>query len=268
VADTPDVPPTDAETPFHRVKALGRAVEILQVLAERPMRPSDLSRNLGAPWATIYRTVRSLTENGWLQRDPDTGEYHVGAALWTLGTAYIRDHPLLAVAQPHLENLLVDVDGLLKLCERNGRDAVTLFAQQNPAVESVRRIRDQYRLELHCASFGQVLLAHETPEFIEEYLREPLRRATPRTVTDPDKLRDVLSGIREAGYAVSREESQQANGSVAVPLFRRDGQIVAALSAIMPIKLLEDPEMFARNLENISRTAATVSESLGWRSFG
>jgi DNA-binding IclR family transcriptional regulator len=250
-----------------QVKSLSRGTLILRTLADRPMRPSDLSRELGAPWATIYRTVRGLTDEGLLQRDADSGEYSVGPMLWALASTYIRDHAVLNVALPHLEQLLPDVQGLLKLTERCEAEAVTLFAEQNPQAAAVRRIRDQYRLPLHSASFGQVLLAHESPAFVEEYLAQPLQKVTARTTTDPEAVQALLAQIREQGYAVSRGELQSNNGSIAVPVYRKDGTVCAALAAVLPLRLLERDDARTEHLGLLHDTATTVSESLGWRAF-
>jgi DNA-binding IclR family transcriptional regulator len=269
-APAPVATPPVTEAPSRsgqQVKSLSRGTLILRTLADRPMRPSDLSRELDAPWATIYRTVRGLTDEGMLQRDPDTGEYSVGPELWALATTYIRDHAVLGVGLGHLEQLLPHVHGLLKLTERCGLEAVTLFAEQNPQAAAVRRIRDQYRLPLHCASFGQVLLAYEDEVFIRHYLAQPLRRVTPRTVTDPRAVEEMLGEIRQKGYAVSRAELQGDNGSIAVPVFRKDGAVVAALTAVMPLRLLEDADTCAEQRQLLQDTAVTISESLGWRAY-
>jgi DNA-binding IclR family transcriptional regulator len=250
-----------------QVKSLSRGTLILRTLADRPMRPSDLSRALSAPWATIYRTVRGLTDEGMLQRDPDTGEYSVGPELWSLATTYLRDHAVLGVGLGHLEQLLPRIRGLLKLTERCGSEAVTLFAEQNPQVSPVRRIREQYRIPLHCVSFGQVLLAHESPDFIESYLAQPLRRITARTVTEPHAIREILRVIREQGFAISRAELQGDNGSIAVPVFRKDGSVAAAVSAVLPLQLIDDEAIGAEQRQLLMAAAVTISESLGWRAY-
>jgi IclR family KDG regulon transcriptional repressor len=252
---------------LQQVKSLSRGTLILRTLADRPMRPSELSRELSAPWATIYRTVRGLTDEGMLQRDPDTGEYSVGPELWSLATTYIRDHAVLGVGLGHLEQLLPQIQGLLKLTERCGPEAVTLFAEQNPQVAPVRRIREQYRIPLHCVSFGHVLLAYESPEFVRAYLEQPLRRITPRTIVDPRAIKDLLAGIRERGYAISRAEVQGDNGSIAVPVFRKDGSVAAALSAVLPLRTMDDETVCTGQRHLLMDTAVTISESLGWRAY-
>ena len=174
---------------------------------------------------------------------------------------------MLGVGLGHLEQLLPSIQGLLKVTERCASEAVTLFAEQNPQVPAVRRIREQYRIPLHAASFGQVLLAYESADFIEGYLAQPLRRVSPKTMTEPSAVSDVLARIREQGYAVSRAELQSDNGSIAVPVFRKDGSVVAALSAILPLQLMEDAQVYEQQRQLLQATAVTISESLGWRAY-
>lgn len=248
-----------------QVKSLSRSTLVMRVLAERPMRPADLSRELGKPWATIYRTVRVLTDEGVLQRDPDTGEYSIGPAMWAMATSYIRDHPVLGVGLGHLEQALPRVPGLLKVTERSDNNAVTLFAEQNPQARTVTRIREQYRLPLHCASFGLVLLAHAPESFVEEYLAAPLRAISSRTITDPVVLRGRLAEVRQQGYAASRAELQDDNGSLSMAIRRRDGDVVAALTSVLPLSMFDDEPERTDQLKRLSDTANRISEALGWR---
>ncbi|ABL80212.1 MULTISPECIES: IclR family transcriptional regulator [unclassified Nocardioides] len=247
------------------VKSLSRSTLVMRVLADKPMRPADLSRELDKPWATIYRAVRVLTDEGMLQRDPDTGEYSVGPMMWAMATSYIRDHPVLGIGLGHLEQALPHVPGLLKVTERSGFNAVTLFAEQNPQAAAVTRIREQYRLPLHCASFGIVLLAHAPADFVEGYLARPLVAVSPRTITDPTALRKRLAEVREQGYAASRAELQDDNGSLSVPIRRKDGSVAAALTSVLPLPVLDDADGQAVQLKTLSETAGRISEALGWR---
>lgn len=248
-----------------QVKSLSRSTLLMRVLADKPMRPAELSRELDKPWATIYRAVRVLTDEGMLQRDPDSGEYSIGPMMWAMATSYIRDHPVLGVGLGHLEQALPQVPGLLKVTERSDLSAVTLFAEQNPQAPAVTRIREQYRLPLHCASFGIVLLAYAPDDFVDDYLTRPLQAISPRTITDPAILREHIAEVRREGFAASRAELQDDNGSLSVPIRRKDGTVVAALTSVLPLPAFDDGADQADHLKGLSDTATRISEALGWR---
>jgi IclR family pca regulon transcriptional regulator len=87
------------------------------------------------------------------------------------------------------------------------------------------------RLPAYCSSLGRVLLAQLAPDELDAYLaRTTLAPMTPHTVTDPDRLRDVLAQVRRDGYAVNNEELELGLRSIAVPVRGASGRVLAALN--------------------------------------
>ena len=89
------------------VRALIRALQILKRFdSERPSWSlAELSRNVELHKATTRRLVKTLEAEGFLQPDPDSGEFRLGSALLPLTyLARSQDH-LVRVAHPHLERL-------------------------------------------------------------------------------------------------------------------------------------------------------------------
>lgn len=252
------------EPPVPAAKGVRRATEVLRLLADRPMRPADLAREMGLPWATVYRTVSQLCTDGLISRDEGSGEYLIGPTTWMLATAYVRDHPVLRVALPHLESSVASVDGMLKLCECIDDSTVSLFAQHNTGAPLIRRYRDQYRLPLHVTAYGQVLLAAQSEAFIEDYLTTGLHPVTPFTRTDPVDIRGRLAEIREQGYAVVRDDLQVGLGSIAYPVRARSGDVRAAVGCTVSSETIASQESLAAHDAIVGGLAATIANSLGW----
>ena len=79
-------------------------------------------------------------------------------------------------------------------------------------------------------SSGQVLLAFRTPAAIERYLAQPaLERFTPRTLAEPDAVRERLREVRRRGYAWAIEEFDADISSVAAPIADSSGEVIAAV---------------------------------------
>ena len=57
-----------------------------------------------------------------------------------------------------------------------------------------------------------------------------LDRLTSQTVTDPERLRGILDGVRSQGYAIVDQEVEEGIRSVAVPLRDATGSVVAAMN--------------------------------------
>jgi len=88
--------------------------------------------------------------------------------------------------------------------------------------------------------FNPHLLAHQSPEYQEAYLKTAkLVAITPRTNTDAKLLRRQLEEVRKTGYWLSTGESVPGSAAVAAPVFGPDGQILAALSLGAPSDRME-----------------------------
>jgi IclR family KDG regulon transcriptional repressor len=247
------------------IRVLGRAMDLLEALARRPMRPSELCRYLGLPWTSVHRLITHLAAQRFVDKEPDSGRYRVGQACWLVGSAYTVNHPVLEVARPVLELLSTSIDCVLQLSERAGRLALTLFSVHNSKCESVPKTAYGYHLPLHCSSKGQILLAYASSEFIDWYLSQHLEQLTTETLTDPAILREVLHRIREDGYARTEGGVLPFSGSIAVPVFGADAGVTASISATMLRSALADKRTATYIAEQLHNASLSVSTALGWR---
>lgn len=90
------------------------------------------------------------------------------------------------------------------------------------------------RLPLHISSSGVVLLAHASPGLQDRVLVRPLESWTPATITVPDRLRATLEQVRRQGYALLPGHVHPDARGIAVPARNGLGEVVAALSVIVP----------------------------------
>jgi DNA-binding IclR family transcriptional regulator len=97
------------------------------------------------------------------------------------------------------------------------------------------RSRVARRLPLHATGPGKVLLAHSAPQFVDSVLAAGLPRMARGTITDPAVLRRKLAEIRACDYCLSFEEMTDGAASVAAPVRGADGEVVAAISAVVPV---------------------------------
>jgi IclR family pca regulon transcriptional regulator len=88
------------------------------------------------------------------------------------------------------------------------------------------------RLPAQATSMGRVLLAYRPPGEVAQLLERiaPLKRYTPKTITDPDELMQELKQIKKQGWAMIDQELEVGLRSVAVPIFDFGGCAVAALN--------------------------------------
>jgi DNA-binding IclR family transcriptional regulator len=207
----------------------------LQVLgaftARRPrLRLAEVAAATGLPLTTAHRIVGDLVAWGALERAPD-GTLSVGLRLWELASLAPRGPELREVALPFLEDLYTATRENVQLAVREELESVFVERLTGPDAVGVMT-RVGARFPLPSTGVGRVLLAHAPPEVQEAALAVPLRRWTSRTETDPERLRALLAEVRRAGVAVSDQQVTEGAASVAAPVRRGRGEVVAAVSVV------------------------------------
>ena len=248
---------------YANLQGVGRAMAVLEELAERPMRAKELAEALGIKWTTAYRTIAYLHDNGFLGRDEATGLYYIGARLYYIGSSYVNHLPVLQASEPHLHAAAEQAGATVQLVQRYGGRSVVLALAEPSGETHIPKTTIGWHFPLHCGAKGQVLLAYAAAAFIEKYLDGPLQGLTPYTITSADELRDRLEGIRGTGHAVSRRDVQLSTGAVAFPIANAMGEVVASLTLIVDHTELEKRETAL--VDVASSTAQTISMGLAWR---
>ncbi|GAA3879923.1 IclR family transcriptional regulator [Saccharothrix violaceirubra] len=213
---------------------LGRAFALLAVFtAQRPVASlSDLSRGCGLPLSTTHRLVRELVAWRALERRPD-GRYAIGLRLWELGVLSPGSRDLRERAVPFLEDLYEVTRHNVQLAIRDDLDTLYVERLSGPnAVSILTRTGD--RLPLHATGVGLVLLANAPADVRQRVLDGPLKRFTARTITTAAKLRETLAQVRRDDYAVSDRQIEMTTYSVAAPVRDASGEVVAAVSVVVP----------------------------------
>lgn len=192
---------------------------------------ADVADRAGLPRSTAHRMLQELIEWGGVER-VEHG-YRLGLKVWRLGTRHPGARTLRHVALPYLEDLLALTRQNVTLAVRDGLAA--LYLERLMARDSVLVLADTgRRLPLHATGVGLVLLAWGGAPLLDEVLAAGPQRFLPDTVVEPAAIRRRLATIRRAGIATTREEMTPGSASVAAPIRDGSGDVVAALSIIVP----------------------------------
>ncbi|MEU9835029.1 IclR family transcriptional regulator [Streptosporangium sp. NPDC048047] len=196
-----------------------------------PLRLADVAERCHLPKTTAFRLLTELTEIGAVARREDG--YYLGRRLFELGCIVPLERDLRHAALPFMHDLYEATHETVHLGVRDGLDVVyveKIRGQETFALPS----RVGGRLPLTCTGIGKALLAYSGPDLIEEVLGRPLRRLTPHSIVDPQRLEETIGQIQAAGLAYEREEAQLGGACIAAPVFG-DGMAVAALSVSVPL---------------------------------
>jgi DNA-binding IclR family transcriptional regulator len=215
----------------------GVAQRLLALLAafdadHRELTLTALARRADLPAATAHRLIGQLTAWGALEQS-ESGAYRIGLRLWEVATLAPRSSGLRRAALPFMEDLYETTHENVQLAVRDGLDTLYVELISGRSAVVVRTTVGS-RWPLHATGVGLVLLAFAEPAVQERVFSAPLGRFTRYTITDPARLRATLAEVRRADAAVSDRQITDDAVSVAAPIRDAAGNVVAALSLVVP----------------------------------
>jgi len=213
---------------------LARALTVLAAFDREHLvlKLSELAAATDLPQTTAYRHVMELVRWGALDRVPGGG-YQIGLRMVEVAALCPRGQPLREAALPFLEDLYEATHQNVQLAVRDGGDVVYVeFLSARNAVAVNTRVGGRW--PLHATGVGLAILAHSPHEVVQAALSGPLQVFTDKTIRTADHLRQVLAETRRTGVAVSDGQVTLDGYSVAAPIFGADGQVVAAVSIVVP----------------------------------
>lgn len=185
---------------------IGRAFRLVEVLARNPegQTLSEIALEAGLVVTTAHRQLNTLVNCGIAKKT--AGKSFVpGDRLWSIVSNMTKGADIAQKADPILQELADRFGETAFLARLNGHD-VEIMSVCTPTGLGRQYAQPGRGMPLYATSSGKVLLALQSPEFIEDYLRLPRRGFTPDTITDSDALRSHLATVSERQFAVCNNE--------------------------------------------------------------
>ncbi|GAA4246228.1 IclR family transcriptional regulator domain-containing protein [Dactylosporangium darangshiense] len=212
------------------VQSLERGLAVIRAFdATRPeLTLSEVAALTGVTRAAARRFLLTLSELGYVRSDGR--QFSLTPRVLELGYAYLSGLSLPAIAEPHLEALVAQVNESSSVSVLDGADIVYVARVPTSRIMTVM-ISVGTRFPAYATSMGRVLLAGLEPADLDALLAgtEP-RRLTPHTVADAAALRCEIERARVQGWALVDQELEEGLRSVAAPIRDRAGRVVAALN--------------------------------------
>lgn len=254
---------SDSVAPQYPIESVDKALRLLLLLGEQPeIRLSEATRYLGVASSTAHRLLAMLAYRGFVRQDPVSKAYLPGPALTGVAFAIFGRLDIAGTAAPVIRPLSERLRETVHIGMLDGA-AVRFVA----AVEGPTAVRVASRLgrtmPAHCTSTGKVMLAQlPQPELRQLLPDETLERVTARSIGRRSTLEAELARIREQGYAVNREESEEGVASVAVAIPTRAPGLRLALNAAAPQHRLAKSH-YAAVAAALMQAAKEIGDQLG-----
>ncbi|EQD65253.1 IclR family transcriptional regulator, partial [mine drainage metagenome] len=207
-------------------QTLLRGLDVIDVVAEGPIKLGELAERLGLTRSTTHRLASALTARRYLSFVPHSG-YSLGPKLLELGFRVRDELDLPRVAAPHLERLALLTEDTVHLGILDQGHVLYL-----DKVPGKRRINISSRIgELQpvtSTGLGKALILDlDEDAWIELFRTERTERRGEMS------LQDWLERMRRyvrAGFAFDLEENEDQIRCIAAPIRDVAGRTIAAIS--------------------------------------
>jgi DNA-binding IclR family transcriptional regulator len=247
------------------VQSLERGFAILEQIAQsrEGIGLAELSRKVGLHNSTTFHLVKTMVSLGYIRQSKETKRYRIGRPLFTLAAGSLDEIELVSLATPILEDLSAATGESGHFAVRSG-DSVVVIAKTSGTGAFQLTDRVGVVRPAHCTALGKVLLAALSPQQLERFIQgQELRSYTPKTITDPDLLRQDIEEVARTGVAFDDGEFSPEVRCVAVAVHDFTAQIVGALGISGPVWRLSI-QVLQTKTELVKEAARRLSRDLGY----
>lgn len=218
---------SDGESVLHKHLRVLQAFDALRPF----LTLTEIADASGLALSTTHRLVSELEREGLLERQPDR-TYRLGVRLWEFASRTPGALGLRELARPWLGAVHARVRQHTQLGVLSGRDV--LFIERMSTRDAVLNLTlIGGRTPLPVSSSGLVLLAHASPDLVEEVIAADWPAYTPRTIRGGEALRDRLRHVRADGFAVADGYIHAESRGIAVPVRGPHGAVYAAIGVVV-----------------------------------
>jgi len=254
--------PPSAVDRRHSLQTLERGLEVIQVFSrERPaLTLSEVAQLAGITRASARRILLTLQMLGHMRSDGRS--FSPTPRLLSLGWAYLSSLSFTETAGLLLEELSDRVNEACSAATLDLPDAVYVARVPTRRLVSIN-LDIGSRVPATHSSLGRVLLADLPAEQVAAFIRDQqITRYTEYTIVDHDRLIAEVEKVGQKGYAVVDQELEIGLRSIAAPVRRADGRVVAAINISAVASRVTVRGMRAQMLPSLLETAETISRAI------
>jgi len=244
------------------LEALARGLRVIEAFGRdrRQLTLSDTARAVDLPRASVRRTLNTLVQLGYAATDGRL--FRLTPRILTLAGSYLLSNPISEILQPTVEKISAEVKEACSCAVLDGDDVVMIaHASPNRLVAVSAQIG--LRIPAVASSLGRVMLAALDDRALDKFLGriKPIK-LTPATVTDKSELRKAILKARADGHSLVDQEVEIGFRSIAVPLRRLDGTVIAALNIGVHSERSSLATMHKTFLPKLTETASWLQAQL------
>lgn len=246
------------------MQTIDKVASILDVLsAESELNASEIAERIGLPVPTTHRILTALVSKGILEKDMRTKHY-------SLGWALVRYAKNVRRAGDEKYNLK-PINQIMQSLSAALGETITLATYTGTRVILIKVIEGSNPLR-HCSEEGKSmpLNASAPAKMLMAYMPEKLRarflkamtfeKYAEDTITDMTAFLSDLEQVRAKGLAICKNELTPYCLAISVPIFKKNGEILFALTAVGYIERIN--QVYDLVVEKLREAAASIEAVL------
>ncbi len=243
------------------LSTLERGLSVLRAFDEdhAEMTLTEVAVQTGLNPAVARRCLNTLVALGYVGQHGR--KFLLRPAVLTFGSAFLSSMQIEQMVLPPLQHIRDQTGDSASLAVLSGRDILYVAH-----VSTDRRFRLAAnvgtRYPFHATSMGKAIAAFGEDEAIVSLLAGARERFTERTLTDAAALHERLKLVRERGYDSALDELDYGIVSVAVPIFDKDRQAIAAINCSTSTTRISQDELVRTRLPILREAAGEIEQSL------
>ncbi|WP_233838197.1 IclR family transcriptional regulator domain-containing protein [Paraburkholderia sp. ZP32-5] len=213
------------------LQSFARGLSVLRCFDEQAAAQtvSEVAQRTNMTRAGARRILLTLLQLGYVAQDGRL--FRLTPKVLDLGFAYLASQPVWRLAQPVLEKFSAATHQPSSMAVLDDDEIVCVLRIAAPNRLMTVDLSVGRRFPAYCTALGRVLLAGLPPEQAAEVLSAAaVEPRTSNTVTDHDKLLEIVDHARQHGWSMIRNELEPGLIAIAAPVRDRSGKVVAAIS--------------------------------------
>jgi len=251
------------------IEGLRRGLQVLSALKfSSAASLTELHRETGLPKATLLRILKTLLEEGWVERHEVGNRYVLCSEGRSADPQENWRSRLNTLTAPHRAALQKQVPWPIEVAVRDGTSMLVLDWRRptNGLAANYRALG--VRPHMLISSLGRCYLAFCDAEEREEILSK-LARSTQvpnRLASKPETIKRLIADAKQLGY--TKRDASEVEGdsperfeAIAVPIFC-NGRLVATMACAWLQTITSEREIVSAYLKRLQNTALAIQNEL------
>ena len=244
------------------IGSVAAALQIIEILVKSgtSLTLAEIAQKSGRPKSSAHRMLASLIHMGYVEHEKSS-RYCLTFKLAGMAADLLASIDIVKVSRTHLQTLVraTNENAYLAVFDKAGNSIYVARVETSRAV----RVHSQLGVPnpAWCTATGRAMLAF-LPELREKVFSRKLSPLVPSSVTDPDRLRALLSDVERLGYAVARAQVSPDTGGIAAPIRDFSRSVVASCGIAIPLHRM-DANLERKCIPLVIRAANAISMELG-----